>query len=195
MTRTTKTEMRSTWLVQRLNKPSEGFGAFGKDNPFAFGGGLRNGGLSDEAMSLLRPLFSFDYMGAAEFERGAVPEALQGLARDADSLRAFTVVIPLAVVPPSWRDKKAATPDGVAEVYVLCRHEHMNGVVKRIDAWAGEAYPRLKESLNFTSTLRPHDEWDGRTIGWLELDNGFLFFTDRAAFEGTCALFGVEVSA
>lgn len=188
-------DMRRSWLVQRLNKPHEGLGAFGVDNPFSFGGGLRNGGLSNDAMSLLRQLFSFDYMGASEFEWGAVPKALQGMAKDAADLRAFTVVIPLASVPPNWKDKTGTTPDGVAEVYVICRHAHINAVVGRVESWATKENADLKESLHLTSTLRPHGEWDGRTVGWLELDNGFLFFTDRDMWLGTCELFGVIADA
>ena len=45
------TEMKRSYLVQRLRKP-RGW-ELTKDNPFSFGGGLQNGGLSGEAMSLL----------------------------------------------------------------------------------------------------------------------------------------------
>ena len=77
-----KTHWRTPWLIQRLHKP-ESFKLAGveTDNPFSFGGGLINGGLSKEAMDLLRPIFSFDYMGAAEFEFGEVSKALTALAR------------------------------------------------------------------------------------------------------------------
>lgn len=190
--------MRGSWLVQRLKKPSTRQSVFGPDNPFAFGGGLRNGGLTDEAMGLLRGIFSFDYMGAAEFEFGAVPKALQGLAADVRDLTAFTVSIPLTEVPRNWRDKSKTVPTGDALVYVLCRKGHADEVRARIWAWAGEAYPHLKESLNLASTLRPVSEYDGETAGWLELDNGFFFSTDREMWAQTCDLFGVvasEVSA
>ncbi len=57
--------MRDSWLIQRLKPAYPGLVQLWVDNPFAFGGGLRNGGLSGEAMNLLRGIFSFDYMGAA----------------------------------------------------------------------------------------------------------------------------------
>lgn len=79
------TEMKRTWLVQRLRKPYN-HPAFGADNPFSFGGGLRNGGLNDEAMGLLRGIFSFDYMGAAEFEFGAIPQAFDRLRESGDDI-------------------------------------------------------------------------------------------------------------
>ena len=97
--------MKSSWLIQRLNKPY-GENPFGlKDNPFAFGGGLVNGGLSHEAMDILRGIFSFDYMGAAEFEFGAVPKALQTIAANAGNMIAFSFNIPLDDIEKDWRDK------------------------------------------------------------------------------------------
>lgn len=185
-------DLRDSWLVQRLTKPRQST-IFGADNPFAFGGGLVNGGLSPEAMNLLRPLFGFDYMGAAEFEFGAVPKALNGLAKDAGSLVAPTFTVNLADVPKDWNDKSVTAPGGIATIYALCREGQRNEVVARIQSWTTEKYPHLKETLLLTSALRPVNEWDGDVIGWLELDNGFVFFTDRVAWEGTCALFGVGI--
>ncbi len=187
------TEMKRSWLVQRLKAPYKN-SIFGKDNPFSFGGGLRNGGLSDDAMGLLRETFSFDYMGAAEFEFGAVPKALQALARDAADLTAFAIAIPLAQVPPDWRVKTDDVPEGSAELFVICRKSQDNEVVRRIEGWTSEAWPQLKEELRLTSALRPYHEWDTEVCGWMELDNGFFFFTDRAMWSATCDLFGIETA-
>jgi len=184
------TAMRDSWLVQRLHKPRR-FGPFA-GNPFSFGGGLRNGGLSDEAMELLGGIFAFDYMGAAEFEFGAVPKTLQGLARDVTLLTAYTITVSLATVPPSWRAKNAPTPSGDATIYVLARRTEAAEVTKRITAWTRKEFPHLKESLRLTSALRPATEYDADTVGWLELSNGFAFFTDRSMWERTCDLFGVK---
>lgn len=181
--------MKQSWLIQRLEKPRRP-GLLGPDNPFAFGGGLVNGGLSSEAMSLLRGIFSFDYMGAAEFEWGAVPKALQALA--SDQLVAESLTIPLATVARDFRDK-GPDPEGEGTIYVLCRREHLDGVKERIKALAAEGYKAdLKEPANLASTLRPVNEWDGRVVGWLELDNGFFFSTDREMWSATSHLFGVQ---
>jgi hypothetical protein len=161
-----------------------------KDNPFAFGGGLRNGGLTDEAMDLLRGVFSFDYMGAAEFEFGAVPKALQGLA-DAD-LAAFVIAIPLRDAGRPWGNKDEVPEDATASFYVICRRDEANDVSARIrELVAGGV--RLKESTHIDRALFPKEEWDQDTRGWLELDNGFLFFVDKEMWEGAAALFGLEV--
>ena len=47
----------------------------------------------------------------------------------------------------------------------------------------------MKEYHNFDVALDPCTKWDYETIGWLELDNGFFFFIDKEAFDGTCKLF------
>ena len=187
------TEMKRSYLVQRLRKP-RGW-ELTKDNPFSFGGGLQNGGLSGDAMSLLRPIMAFDYMGAAEFEFGAVPEALSGIAKDAKRLRAFDFDIALADVAQNWQDKSRKAPEGSATVYVLARKEHTAEAEVRIRGWAAKDYVGLKEPTNLPNTLRPFTEWDGETVGWLELSNGFFFFTDREMWEQTAALFGVKVEA
>lgn len=194
------TEMRRSWLVQRLTKPRNTAGPFGAGNPFAFGGGLRNGGLSDDAMKLLQPIFDFDYMGAAEFEFGAVPEALSRLAeaaatgkKKAPGLVAGQVEVDLSLVPASWRHKDSAPLDGTAPVYYLARSEHADEVERRIAMWATEVHPEMKERLGLTNALRPFEEWDSDVQGWLEISNGFMFFVDRGMWAATAAIFGVQV--
>lgn len=54
-------------LLQRVT-------AGGRTAVFAFGGG--GSGLSEEAQAMVAPVFSWDYMGAAEFERGEAAHCL-----------------------------------------------------------------------------------------------------------------------
>lgn len=179
--------MKESFLVQRLSEPRNW------DNPWAFGGGHKNGGLSDDAMKLLRDIWSFDYMGSAEFEYGAVPEALQKIAKaaGANELVAFAVTVPRAEVPPAWDAPEDATVEGDATVYVLCPTEMRDEVEGRINEWA-RTEPQMQESLRLHGALRPMKKWDKDVCGWLELDNGFAFFVDEVMFTRTCALFGVD---
>ena len=167
------TTFEKSWLVQRLERPVKPMGPFA-DNPFSFGGGYKNGGLTDEAMSLLREIFSFDYMGAAEFEFGALPKALQQIAKA--NLSAFSFEV-----------------DG-RPVYVLAPSEWQQEVEARIREFAkdyGKHYYQLKEPTRLHAVL--HDEpYTDRLCGWIELDNGFMFFTDEEMWSKTCDLFGVE---
>lgn len=184
----TTTTLERSWLVQRLTKPRN-YGQL-KDNPFNFGGGLKNGGLSDEAMGLIRGIWEFDYMGSAEFEFGAVPKALNKIAHS--SLVAFSFTVPLAEVPAHWKNKSKTIPEGDGTLYVICPQEHREEIEARIREWATSKYPDLKEGLRLTTALRPIEEWDSERCGWLELDNGFLFFTAAEMWAQTCELFGVK---
>lgn len=181
--------MERSWLVQGLSKP------WGKgDNPFSFGGGLRNGGLSPEAMDLLRPIFEFDYMGAAEFEFGAVPEAFQSLAQNAESLVADTLTFPLAEVKKPWTDKSKKAPEGDVTVYIIAQVAHVDEVKRRVRAWAKDPYTpenSTKGGVSLDTALRP-GKYETRTAGWLELDNGFMFFTDKDMWLHVAALFEVD---
>lgn len=196
MSTRTDPAMDSSWLIQRLQKPhSWEIGGRQVDNPFAFGARGPSGGLSTEAMTLLRPIFSFDYMGAAEFEFGAVPKALAGIFDQAADYHAFAFSWPLAEVQKSWRDKSTAVPDGDATVYVICHKTWDDEVKARIRGWASSSndrHFRLMELTMLAGALRPHDEWDSGRCGWLELDNGVFFFTDREMWEATAGLFGID---
>jgi hypothetical protein len=197
MSDTTATTMRrSSYLIQRLDPPRSGTDALRLDNPFAFGGGYKNGGLSDEAMDLLRDIFAFDYMGAAEFEFGEVPKALQGIAAcaDADSLEAFEFTILNSKIVKPWRGEASPpAPRSRSTVYVIAPEAWHDEVVERVTALTGKNPPRTKEWVGLAEVLRPDSEWQRRTRGWLEIDNGYFFFTDREMWVNTARLFGVEV--
>lgn len=162
-------ELESTYLVQRLKEPHE-------NNPFAFGGGYKNGGLSDDAMSLFKQFFSFDYMGAAEYEFGEIPKCLKSIAANRDNYAAFETVI-------------NKTP-----VYVLCHKDLFDQVKIRLQKLSkGKIYTKghcgLDQAVGLNS-FTPKEKC--RYIGWLELDNEFFFFTSKKAFDGVCQIFGVN---
>jgi len=190
----TTAQLDRSWLVQRLQRPFRRPGVI--SNPFSFGGGLRDGGLTKEAMAVLADTFSFDYMGSAEFEWGSVPKALQQIAAAHKTLAAGSFEVALTEVAPPFLSKRKAAPAGSGTVYWLAPGGWAEEVETRVLTWAREGFrAQLKESTNLERALRPEDDYDARTCGWLELDNGFFFFTDREMWERTCALFGVEVAS
>lgn len=177
-----KKEMDGTWLIQRLLQPRS-FKLPGmefKDNPFSFGGGYKNGGLSDEAMGFIRTIWSFDYMGSAEFEFGAVPTALRFIAGQAskNNLLAGHVELNQGEI-----------------VYFLCPKPYEAGVKKLIAQLRNDEFKlRLKEYCGLARYFTEKDnEYAQDYAGWLELDNGFMFFVNKEIFEKTCALFGVKI--
>lgn len=192
--------MKDTYLIQRLLPPFE--------NPkpklealteaFSFGGGLQNGGLSEEAMNLLRPLFRFDYMGAAEYEFGAVPKALSKMFENRGKYKKFVLMVPRAMIKKlPWRERDHKEKTGSAKVYVFCEAEDWPEVEKRLTALItnelGSKTPRLKEGMNsYVFKYEPvKDPSYPRTFAWLEIDNGFFFTEDGEAFVKFTKLFEV----
>ncbi len=164
------------WLIQRLEAPRTGaMSALGE--AFSFGGGLRNGGLSEEAMSLLRRIFSFDYMGAAEFEFGAIPEAFRDLAKA--KLVAYKVNV------------------GGATIYVLSEEDIKDKVPNAIQELYDNPYGRTKERTQLKeaieNVLTPGKHTYARTQGWLVLEaEPCMFFVNEDMWKNTCTLFGVN---
>ena len=153
-------------LIQRLGKP------YGRPNPFSFGGGLANGGLSQQSANYLSGIFSFDYMGSAEFEWGTVPAAFKFIAEQSSQNKMVT--------------------GQINGVYYICPTSYENGVKVTITNLLDDERQsfRLKEYCGLA------DHFNGRgnteTFGWVELDNGFMFFVDQDMFEQTKKLFGIS---
>lgn len=188
--------MERTWLIQRLQKPRVTQGKLDVlAQAFCFGGG--GGRLSKEAWQMLSPVFSFDYMGAAEFEFGAVPKALSHMVEQRAEYESCEFTVPRSKIAKPYRrtpyNSKKEVPLRADDptIYVYCRKEDREEVQTRIIAVAGGNY-RLKESSRLDNALDPINDFDAQTVGWLELDNGFAFFTDKAMWEQFCGLFCPE---
>src|SRR5687767_3353849 len=146
--------MNKPYLIQRLKKP------LGVENPYSFGGGRINGGINKESMKLINQVFSFDYMGSAEFEWGAVPTALAAL------MNGNTITFSLHNA-----------------IWVICLENDKEEVRKWIlDASVGK-HGHLKEHLGFKEALSKEKYAD--YLGWLKIEddrfctNPFMFFIDK----------------
>jgi hypothetical protein len=181
-------ELGRSWLIQRLVSPRA-------NEIHSFGGGYAYGGLSEEARALTHTCFDFDYMGAAEFEFGAVPEALSLIWRRQVESRStysgWTMSLDVSA-PGDGAVMREALYTVSAEVYVIAPQEWTTEIEERIVTWSGEGWKSdLKEPTRLLSTLVFPEKT--ATKGWLELDNGFFFFVDKKMYEGVCDL--LEVSA
>ena len=184
--------IRPTYLIQRLNKPYKHDG-IKPDEVFGFGGGHVRGGLSKEAFDLLAQIWSWDYMGAAEFEFGAVPKTLDKIAKRTD-LIAYELKVRSTF--KALRRKTDPKPkQKTATIYVLAPKAYKDHVDEVITVCAQDKdWGKLKEASRVNRALFEEDaEYRCRTEGWLELDNGFLFFKDREMWEKACQLFQVAV--
>lgn len=172
-------------LVQRLNKPRNQ----GRPNPFAFGGGHRFGGLTEEAARDLSTAFDFDYMGAAEYEYGAVPKAFASIWESGQKgeLEAWEFEIPTASIklPRRWNphQQEFILPDTqTIKVYALAP----KAIKADVEAFIRETAKEDKTRDECVMLWRAYvtipalkDPDPSRLRGWLELDNGFMFFADR----------------
>lgn len=165
--------MEHTFLVQRLKQPA-GY------NPHSFGGGLKNGGLQDEAMEILSEVFSFDYMGCAEYEFGALPEGLTKIFDNKDKLVSNSFKV-------HWEGVsfEGGKQEGGIAVYYLCQKDHEKEVKKFISKCA-KGSDNTKGGTHFGYSLASPSYG---VIGWLELNNGFFFFTDYLMWKKICAVF------
>lgn len=190
--------MEGTSRVQRLGPaPKSEFAAKAEQ---VFGGGML--GLRPDAWKILQKIFSIEYMGAAEYEFGTIPTTLKAMAADSDALRAFEMVVAAKDIEVNFaRGRTARTKRGKPRkkqpvhppvqdrtVYVLAREAHVEGAKDAIRQLAGHKI-RTKSGSGFPAALDPITEFDGRTCGWLELDNGFFFFLDKAMWCKTAILF------
>lgn len=190
---------KEPWLIQRLDPPRAGQdGTLLPDNPFSFGGGLLNGGLTEEAMILLRPLFTFDYMGSAEFEFGIVPLTLGFIV---DNRKKYKTQVLDAITKAKH----------TAKIYLIIPKKFEEEILAFVINEAfdpasamGGRRGGLKEATRLSRTidannpvvLNSHPDsvtTYHRAGGWLELDNGFMFFTDKTMFEGIAKLFEIKI--
>lgn len=186
---------KEPYLVQRLNKPHNPE----RMNPFVFGGGLRNGGLSEEEAKELSMIFAFEYMGAAEYEFGAVPKALSSIweAGQKGDLEAWEFEIPATSVKlTSWlKNEGWSVPEKTIKVYALAPKELKADIEAFILSTAKEDKTR-DECVMFWRAFAVKEGSDPYKLGgWLELDNGFMFFADRPMWEQMTAKMGGKVHA
>ena len=178
--------MKQSRLIQHLMPPVE-------RQSNAFGGGQKNGGIPDEGMEILKPVFSFKYMGAAQYEHGAVAEALAAM-WDCKELhgQAIRVKTRDLAPDPGYPDEKGGVIEGT--VYVIAPKSMIKEACKRIKRWAHNDYGRqstLRDSALLERSLRnPSGKYN--PCGWLELDNGFMFFTNPKMFLSCAALFAAK---
>lgn len=155
--------MENSWLIQRLCKPTRSI------NPFAFGGGYKNGGLTDEAAQLLAPIFSFDYMGAAEYEFG-------------DVARTFGVIIDGVV--NDYYERITVEVAGHT-LHVFCNKHH----VAEMEARLKELYDGKHKTRDLLMLHGALNDEDSNYIGWLELNNKWIAFRESEPMDKLMALF------
>jgi len=195
--------VRDTYLVQRLLPPNKlRLGPNSIAPHRVFGGAML--GLSEKAWDVLDEVCTVDYMGAAEYEFGTLPKSFGGLldSAKAGELRAFAFTLTPGERKLSWDrgwhgTKGPLPPAQTVCIYGFGRESDLEEIQKRIRSLTSEekgiyvkSGTRLVESLDLD--LLSKKRLGDPTVGWFELNNLFMFFSDRKMWEDFCTLFGVE---
>jgi len=211
-------DTRNTYLVQRLIAPFEATskGDWQEKVQRVFGEGGGGLGLSDEARALFRNVCSFDYMGSAEFEFGAIPKTLNRIYEQQD-LTTFEFTLEARHIKPGWwrersirearakeladakkagkrapRAKKPKFPEITDRVFYVLGPAGVKNYAGQLIQNIASGTQRLKQGARFEWVLDPSpsdDLVDVAPGGWLELDHGFFFFVDKTMFTRVCELF------
>ena len=164
----------------------------------------KDGNLPMNAATVRSAIYEYDYMGAAEFEYGIIPKVVKALVQD--KLIAFSIDCTC-----KWQEfgkqpeARITGATGVIEdrdgnrhktlpIHILCRDQDSADVEERVRLLLTTPRPKLKEDMRkkeaFGATERGEKH---RVIGWLELDNGFYFFSQKKQWQYTTKLFTGEV--
>lgn len=176
-------EYKDVWLIQRLEKPKRPTQY--PTTPFTFGC-VPNGKLSKEALELLRGVWSFDYMGAAEYEFGDVPKALSVLASSACATGVLEMSYSDVKKPYVPRDEKLPVKKGKFPIYFICPASDADPCVEAIKAVVTDK-KEIRDGLRLVDSIygRPYAD----IVGWLALDPAFMFFIDQEMWGKATQLF------
>jgi hypothetical protein len=165
--------MEHTWLIQRLTKP---FKSADIKADFPVPTSLK------EAATASKKIVSCDYMGAAEFEWGAIPDTFKHMWENRGAYTPFREVLTFQ------------GPTGTQErvYWGLCRQDQTEDV-KALIAKVARGEVRLKEEAYLKEALNPVHDFHARVCGWLELDNHFFFTIDKPMQKGFLRLFGKDI--
>jgi hypothetical protein len=181
---------------------------------------LLKNGLPRAAARWFDESVGFEYMGAAEYEFGAISNAIKYLVDNAKDLRYGSVTVKGKDIPKNWcrgnsnYDKRAeklnklrrhpqthadeiaelekaiSAPPPDATFYYIAPAEYAPFVQGLVDDMAA-GKQRNKNSNRFSHVADPIDEYD-RSIGWLCCDYPLVLVKDAAAYERLSQLFKVK---
>jgi hypothetical protein len=178
----TQERIREPYLIQRLKKPfKEQNQMTALSGAFSFGGGKIRGGLSKEAWDLLSKIWRYDYMGSSEFEWGAVPKSLETMVQLLKEKKLIKFEMPVTAKCYNYGSRKDLT--GTKTVYVVCNGDFKTEI--------NDKGFHTKESVCLADSICDK-EYHIDTVGWHDIDNHYLFFTDKEMFDNFCELFELK---
>jgi len=193
-------------LIQPFRDPSKS-GALAS---LAFG--CRGLSFSEDGWEAVNQIGVPVYMGAYEYEMGALPKALGHIVQNSATYVRGFFTLKKRQIKSNWCRNKKSPPKktqigGVLlrlarsserytrheierEVYFLCPKELEEAVKGRVIELALEKCD-IKNGCDFSLALDPFSESQERSKGWIDLGHHFMFFVDEGMFERACSLLGV----
>jgi len=191
-------EWKKPYLVQRLCKPHGSIVL----NKMSFGC-VQGGRLFDEAFKLLKDIWSFDYMGAAEYEFGDVPQALAKLVDLRNSKNYFSGYVKVKGEPVNFdKDgRKIYAHRNIGhtierEVYIFCNKEHKDLIVEWLqNNVKNNEDGRTRNWTGANEAIFANENSDkriGSVIGGLCIDKTpFIYLANKTSVEGFLKLFEI----
>jgi len=190
------------FLMQRLQAPPQCGPSDGVLPHHVFGGAML--GLGKEGWKVLDQLCTLDYMGAAEYEFGRLPQFLTFWAQRAGEgkILPFAFVMKVGEYEGSWerspyrREKKPLPRMQDRVVYGL--YGNWYSTPERLEAdFRKVANKKLyvKEGAYTEKALDPVSDREKRSrpLGWIVLDDDAMLFVDETLWRAFAALFVVDL--
>lgn len=164
--------MLHSFRIQRLGLPyrSSFIGKVNHNTAF----GVLGSGLSNEDRDRLISICTFDHMGDLDFAGGALPDTIDKMVKT--ELVAFDME---AHTSPYDYHPRGRPLHGrhACTIHVICPHTIREDVAVRIARIAFEEPFGVKRPVYLERSIRQRAKAiKARNAGWIELDNGFVFF-------------------
>jgi len=169
------TNRSESWIVQRLNSPEKIMNPYGNTIEFD----------DKDSVDRVAKVFSTDYMGAAEYEWGALPKAMS---------RMYEKSISLIMLEHSnfkcWIVYSFPYDFGLFQIMALelrVKRFVEENYLKGKD-WDKQGKEVAKNDYG-SFYIRVNNEWDKELMGWFDLQNDFAWFIDKKMAEEFLLLF------
>lgn len=161
-----------------------------------FGGGMMQ--MSKALWDALDEVCTVHYMGAAEYEFGILPTRLGLILDNNKNMKPGHMILGPHDFPDNYKRRRRSEGEELPTkrhraVFYLCDEKLEEETRKRIKELAsGKLGADIKMGCRFPEALDPLNEYDREFLGWLDLNNGFMFFVDEDMWRGFQVMLGIK---
>ena len=191
------------YLVNVLTKPSKFEGVPAIKLSSLPNKGLSDKGFTKEGSNELNKVFRFAYMGASEYEWGAIPLSMKRFADGINAGEYVATYVTVNHIVPNLDKRgrldmfsKGGTP-AETKVFIMCHKSHVDKVEEFLNLASQQKYGVTRDYIQMDEVLYPDKSkikaYIEYAIGGLDLDNNFIYLTDKIAIHYMCKLFDIKV--